>query len=198
MKRIYLIDCPGVVPPNPNDTPEDILFRGVVRVEKVESPQQYIPGVIKRVQTRHLERTYDIKFADATDFLSKLARKSGRLLRGGEEDLDGTAKMVLNDLIRGKIPFFTPPPHGTDTGHDAIMNRDGRLGEMPRKRKRDKEASRTAETQNATEIADGDSFSSDSNPFEGFDVDEDDDYNDLNGGIDVDDLEPEGSESGIE
>ncbi|KKA22863.1 GTP-binding family protein, partial [Rasamsonia emersonii CBS 393.64] len=31
MRRIYLIDCPGVVPPNPNDTEEDILLRGVVR-----------------------------------------------------------------------------------------------------------------------------------------------------------------------
>src|SRR6201996_5390088 len=44
MKRIYLIDCPGVVPPSHNDSEEDILLRGVVRVENVESPAQYVPA----------------------------------------------------------------------------------------------------------------------------------------------------------
>jgi len=42
-------------------------------------------------------------------FLEQLCRKSGRLLKGGEADIDGAAKMVLNDWIRGKIPWFTPP-----------------------------------------------------------------------------------------
>lgn len=34
MKRIYLIDCPGIVPPDSNASPEDILLRGAVRTEK--------------------------------------------------------------------------------------------------------------------------------------------------------------------
>ncbi|PGH28016.1 hypothetical protein AJ80_00271 [Polytolypa hystricis UAMH7299] len=139
MKRIYLIDCPGVVPPNSHDTEEDILLRGVVRVENVENPEQYIPAVLKRVQPRHIERTYEIKnYTDSIDFLSILARKGGRLLKGAEPDLDGVAKMVINDFLRGKIPWFTPPPF-TETegeGKDTIEGRDGRLGEMPRKRKR--------------------------------------------------------------
>ena len=46
MRRIYLIDCPGIVPPNQNDTPEDLLLRGVVRVENVDNPEQYIPAVL--------------------------------------------------------------------------------------------------------------------------------------------------------
>src|SRR3954453_5440145 len=50
MKRIYLIDCPGVVPPSLANTPEDILLRGVVRVENVEHPAQYIPAVLQRCQ----------------------------------------------------------------------------------------------------------------------------------------------------
>ena len=48
MKRIYLIDCPGVVPPSNEDTPQDILLRGVVRVEKLENPEQYIDAVLQR------------------------------------------------------------------------------------------------------------------------------------------------------
>lgn len=142
MRRIYLIDCPGVVPPNPNDTEEDILLRGVVRVENVQNPEQYIPAILKRVQPRHLERTYEIKgFTDAQDFLSKLARKGGRLLKGGEPDLDGVAKMVINDFLRGKLPWFTPPPKGSGDEEDEKMEgREGRLGEITRKRKRDETA----------------------------------------------------------
>ncbi|KAJ5724652.1 Nucleolar GTP-binding protein 2 [Penicillium malachiteum] len=185
MKRIYLIDCPGVVPPNQNDTETDILLRGVCRVENVENPEQYIPAVMKRVQPRHLERTYGIKEpTDAIDFLSRLARKGGRLLKGGEPDLDGVAKMVINDFLRGKIPWFTPPPkpEGAAGEEEKIQGRDGRLGEMGRKRKLDETNPETAEA----------SESSDSKPdeeFEGFDAEEDDDDDDSIANLEISDVE---------
>ncbi|KAJ5721358.1 Nucleolar GTP-binding protein 2 [Penicillium malachiteum] len=185
MKRIYLIDCPGVVPPNQNDTETDILLRGVCRVENVENPKQYIPAVMSRVQPRHLERTYGIKEpTDAIDFLSRLARKGGRLLKGGEPDLDGVAKMVINDFLRGKIPWFTPPPkpEGAAGEDEKIQGRDGRLGEMGRKRKLDET---NAETADASE-------SSDSKPdeeSEGLDADEDDDDDDSIANLEISDVE---------
>ncbi|KAI1913385.1 GTPase required for pre-60S ribosomal subunit nuclear export and maturation [Ophidiomyces ophidiicola] len=170
MKRIYLIDCPGVVPPSNNDTEEDILLRGVVRVENVENPEQYIPGVLKRTQRKHIERTYEIKnYTDAVDFLSILARKGGRLLKGGEPDLDGVAKMVINDFLRGKIPWFTPPPHMPGEENEKVGGREGRLGEISRKRKVE-----DLENSGIGNSAEG-SSSDESNPydmddtFEGFD-----------------------------
>ncbi|KAK9802313.1 putative Nucleolar GTP-binding protein 2 [Seiridium cardinale] len=138
MKRIYLIDCPGVVPPNQNDTPQDIIMRGVVRVEKVEHPEQYIPGILAKVKTHHMERTYELKgWTDHISFLELLARKSGRLLKGGEPDVDSIAKLVLNDFMRGRIPWFTPAPTADGEGDKTVEGREGRLGEMPRKRKRE-------------------------------------------------------------
>lgn len=115
MKRIFLIDCPGIVPPSSKDTEEEILFRGVVRVEHVSNPEQYIPGVLRRCQTKHLERTYEISgWVDSTEFIHMLARKQGRLLKGGEPDESGVAKQILNDFNRGKIPWFVPPPEKDD------------------------------------------------------------------------------------
>jgi nuclear GTP-binding protein len=138
MKRIYLIDCPGVVPPSTTDTPQDILLRGVVRVENVEHPEQYIPAVLTKTKPQHIERTYSLKgYKNHIEFLELLARKAGRLLHGGEPDVDGVAKMVLNDFLRGKIPWFTPPPLLEGTEESGIQGREGRLGEMPRKRKRE-------------------------------------------------------------
>ena len=111
MKNIFLIDCPGIVPPSTKDTEQDILLRGVVRVEHVDHPEQYIPAVLERCQKKYLERTYEISgWENATEFIEKLARKGGRLLKGGEPDESGVSKQILNDFNRGKIPWFVPPP----------------------------------------------------------------------------------------
>lgn len=175
MKRIYLIDCPGVVPPSNNDTPEDILLRGVVRVENVENPEQYIATVLKKTRPSHIERTYDVRgFSNATEFLELLARKGGRLLKGGEADVDGAAKMVLNDFLRGKLPWFTPPPV-VEGGKEekGIEGRQGALGEMKMVGKPEVEDSTMAEgLAEGDEKQDGD--------FEGFD-DGDDESMDSSG-----------------
>lgn len=198
MKRIYLIDCPGVVPPGQGDTEEDILLRGVVRVENVEHPAQYVEAVLRRTQTKHIERTYEIKHNEYNDdpieFLSILARKGGRLLRGGEPDVDGVAKMVLNDFLRGKIPWFTPPPKkegdasvsadatkdGPASEGEVVQGRKGQLGEMGTKIKIDTATSTTDEAGGVlSEHANSEGESADD--FEAFsdDADEPSDVSDI-------------------
>ena len=138
MKRILLIDCPGVVPPNPNDSEEEILLRGVVRVENVDNPAQYVAAALKKCKLHHIDRTYGVNgWASSKEFLEMLSRKSGRLLKGGEPDLDGVAKMVINDFLRGKIPWYTSPPF-----ESGMTNKDSNKGKndtssLIRKRKRD-------------------------------------------------------------
>ena len=111
MKKIYLIDCPGVVPPGKGETDDEKVLRGVVRVEHLANPEDYIPEILTRCKTKYLQRTYKLRqWADHTDFLEQLARRCGRLGKGGEPDINVTAKMVLNDWTRGKLPYFTPPP----------------------------------------------------------------------------------------
>lgn len=60
-------------------------------------------------------RAYRIKsWEDTDDFLAQLARSSGKLLKGGDPDLNTAARMVLYDWQRGKIPFYTLPPDYTE------------------------------------------------------------------------------------
>jgi nuclear GTP-binding protein len=40
----------------------------------------------------------------------KIALASGRLLKGGEPDLNMVARQILNDYQRGNIPHFVLPP----------------------------------------------------------------------------------------
>lgn len=115
MRRIYLIDCPGVVYPSAETDTEKVL-KGVVRVELVSNPEDYIAPLLERVKKEYMIKTYKIEdWKDHVDFLEKLAQRSGRLLKGGEPDISSVAKMMLNDWQRGKLPFFVCPP-GFETG----------------------------------------------------------------------------------
>ena len=111
MKRIYLIDCPGVVPTATEDSETEIVLKGVVRIENIKNPEEHIQAILDKVKPEYIIKTYDIvEWTDSLDFLEKFARKSGKLLKGGEPDISTSAKMVLNDWLRGRIPFCIPPP----------------------------------------------------------------------------------------
>ncbi|CAK6964339.1 nucleolar GTP-binding protein 2 [Scomber scombrus] len=110
MRRIFLIDCPGVVYPS-EDSETDIVLKGVVQVEKIKCPEEHIGAVLERAKPEYIQKTYRIPtWNSAEDFLEKLAFRTGKLLKGGEPDLSTVSKMVLNDWQRGRIPFFVKPP----------------------------------------------------------------------------------------
>jgi len=111
MKRVYLIDCPGVVPPGKGESDTEKVLRGVVRNEHLANPEDYVLEVLARCKTKYVCRTYKLtSWTDHIDFLEQLAKRSGRLGKGGEPDINVISKMVLNDWTRGKLPYFTPPP----------------------------------------------------------------------------------------
>uniref|UniRef100_A0A8C7XMY7 Nucleolar GTP-binding protein 2 n=1 Tax=Oryzias sinensis TaxID=183150 RepID=A0A8C7XMY7_9TELE len=110
MRRIFLIDCPGVVYPS-EDSESDIVLKGVVQVEKIKNPEDHIEAVLERAKPEYVQKTYRIPSWNSTeDFLEKLAFRTGKLLKGGEPDISTVSKMVLNDWQRGRIPFFVKPP----------------------------------------------------------------------------------------
>jgi nuclear GTP-binding protein len=115
-RKIYLIDCPGIVPASAQDTQTAKVLKGVVRVEALSTPSEHIPTLMSRVKPVYLARTYNLEVPesgepfDPDELLDKLARMKGRLLKGGEPDLDGVAKILLSDWVRGRIPYFVPPP----------------------------------------------------------------------------------------
>ncbi|CAJ2635096.1 unnamed protein product [Trifolium pratense] len=124
-KRIFLIDCPGVVYQN-NDSETDVVLKGVVRVTNLKDAADHIGEVLKRVKKEHLTRAYKIKdWVDENDFLLQLCKSSGKLLKGGEPDLMTAAKMILHDWQRGKIPFFVPPPRQDALSESEETNVNG-------------------------------------------------------------------------
>uniref|UniRef100_A0A8C2HCN9 Nucleolar GTP-binding protein 2 n=1 Tax=Cyprinus carpio TaxID=7962 RepID=A0A8C2HCN9_CYPCA len=123
MRRIFLIDCPGVVYPS-EDSETDIVLKGVVQVEKIRNPEDHIGAVLERAKAEYIQKTYRIpSWSSAEDFLEKLAFRTGKLLKGGEPDLSTVSKMVLNDWQRGRIPFFVKPPGGEMDEEEELGDR---------------------------------------------------------------------------
>jgi nuclear GTP-binding protein len=139
MKRIYLIDCPGVVPVSAKDSDTATVLKGVVRVENLYTPAEHIPELLERVRPEYIERTYGLEHREggwhgeegAAILLSAIAKRSGKLLKGGEPDQEAAAKMVLNDWIRGKIPYFVAPPVKiTDGAEETVTAVEGETREV--------------------------------------------------------------------
>ncbi|XP_072836398.2 nucleolar GTP-binding protein 2 [Pogona vitticeps] len=160
MRRIFLIDCPGVVYPS-GDTETDIVLKGVVQVEKIKTPEDHIAAVLERAKSEYISKTYKIdSWQDAEDFLEKLAFQTGKLLKGGEPDVRTVSKMVLNDWQRGRIPFFVKPPTMEQEPQPPVATPSGPAATCPSERAG--ETSEPAEMQ--TEQASSSSSSSSNHP----------------------------------
>ena len=80
-------------------------------MEKLKTPEDFIPTVLERVKKEYLSRMYKIKdWKDPMDFIDQMARRTGRLLKHGDPDINAVSRMILNDWQRGKLPFFVAPP----------------------------------------------------------------------------------------
>lgn len=135
-RSIYLIDCPGVVHDSVKDSEEESVLKGVVRIESLKSnAADYVAALLARVEHTYMQRTYGIaSWTSTSDFLEKLARKSGKLLKRGEPDLNTVARSLLQDFQRGKLPWFaSPPDEKCDASEKEIISDKGSLTEGPKK-----------------------------------------------------------------
>ena len=113
-KRIFLIDCPGVVYPS-GDSEAEIVLKGVVRVENLTTPEDFIAPILDRTKKEYITATYGVRsWENPMDFLAQYAKQTGKLLRGAEPDTATVSKMILHDWQRGKIPYFVAPPFEDD------------------------------------------------------------------------------------
>ena len=123
-KRIYLIDCPGVVYEE-GQSEMDRVLKNVVRAEKIEEPMIFVQGILDRVHPEIMKKIYKINsWTDTEDFVKQCANKYGKLVKGGDPDYKATAKIILLDWQRGKIPYYVEPPKEdiTDNGENKVEN----------------------------------------------------------------------------
>lgn len=79
----------------------ETVLKGIVRSERLGTPTDFISPILMRVKAEYIQKQYDIKsWTDSVDFLTQLAYIKGKLLKGGEPDLNCVARNVINDWQR--------------------------------------------------------------------------------------------------
>ena len=128
-KRISLIDCPGVVVDTAGDTETESVLKGVVRAERLETPEDFIQPILNKVKREHIAGQYkftkeESKWEGVTQLLETIATKAGRLLKGGEPCVRLAAITVINDFQRGRLPHYVAPPELKDDEEEAKPSKE--------------------------------------------------------------------------
>jgi len=106
-------------------SPGELALRNALRVESLQDPITPVESLLRRCSVRVLMLHYNLPAFDSCDtFLSLLARKLGRLKKGGVPDHTAAARHVLNDWNKGKLRYYTEPPKevgSTPEGAEAAL-----------------------------------------------------------------------------
>lgn len=122
-KMVKIIDSPGVILSNENET--DLVLRNTINATEVKDPVAPITELLNRLPKESVLMLYRIAdYQNATQFLVNVAIARGKFKKGGVADLEGAARLVIDDWNSGKLNHYVPPP-----GFDPSILLDYR-GEM--------------------------------------------------------------------
>ncbi|KAH9865786.1 hypothetical protein J1614_009373 [Plenodomus biglobosus] len=127
--KLKLIDSPGIVFPNATEGSKEskilqkarLILLNAVPPKEIDDPVPAVNLLLKRLSSSEelftkLMDVYDLPPLHGvgsdrtTDFLVQVARKRGRLGRGGVPNLHAAAQTVINDWRDGRITGWTSPP----------------------------------------------------------------------------------------
>merc|ERR1712137_539877 len=123
-KKVKLLDCPGIVfATGTEDNMGEIMLRNCVKVEKIPDPVQPVEAILRKCNPVKLMIRYKIpEYSSTQEFLSHIARRRGKLLKGGVPDYMDAARIVLQDWNNGGISYYTvPPAPETKSAHETAQ-----------------------------------------------------------------------------
>lgn len=111
-KNIRLLDSPGVVLASKNQLDAiEVALKNAIRIETLDDPVAPIQAILRRCSRETLMVHYNIaEFQTCDQFLTYVARKLGRLRKGGRPDMNAAAKHVLTEWNSGRLRYYTQPP----------------------------------------------------------------------------------------
>lgn len=99
--KVLLLDSPGVLLAAESD-PDNVL-RNCVNIERLEDVVTPVESIMRRCRKEQLLKAYQVAdFADTQQFLNQIAKRRGKLRKGGIVDLQAAARIVLQDWNMGR------------------------------------------------------------------------------------------------
>lgn len=109
-KHVTLIDSPGIVM-DTNGSDTALILQNCIRIETVNDVVPPVEAILRRCNTKELMLHYAIPpFNDVNEFLALLAKKMGKLKKGGVPHILKAGRRVLLDWNSGNISYYTHPP----------------------------------------------------------------------------------------
>ncbi|XP_019864451.1 PREDICTED: guanine nucleotide-binding protein-like 3 homolog [Amphimedon queenslandica] len=110
-RHIKLLDCPGIVMTDSSSSDLSVSLRNCIKVDSMSDVISPVEAILRRCDSNTLILQYTIPdYSTTEEFLSHLARRYGKLKKGGVPDIDAAAKKILHDWNSGAIKYFTHPP----------------------------------------------------------------------------------------
>lgn len=109
-RNILLFDTPGVIIRRESET--SLALKGAIDADKLKNPEGAAIAILKRVMEGDEEalwQRYGVT-GDPEEMLVEIARKRGKLKKGGVPDTVAAAKIVIRDFCKGKIKRQEPKP----------------------------------------------------------------------------------------
>jgi len=109
--KIKLLDSPGVVLASGLKNDASVALRNAIKVDTMEDPITPVEAILQRCPMQQMCLQYNIApYGSIKEFLAYVAKKIGKLSKGGIPNQGMAARLVLNDWNNGKIKYFTHPP----------------------------------------------------------------------------------------
>lgn len=104
--RILLSDTPGVIPERIEK--ENLVLMGSLNIEKEKDPLSVCETLVSRLFSAEGGREaffshFDIPPCKEDEAIESVARRLGRIMKGGEPNILETARMIVSDWQRGKL-----------------------------------------------------------------------------------------------
>jgi nuclear GTP-binding protein len=109
-KHVKLIDSPGIVFAD-NRSEGELVLRNCVKLEKLLDPVAPVEAILKRCDQELIMEKYMVpRYENVMEFLGHLARRLGRVKKGGVPDVVAAARIILQDWNSGKITYYSECP----------------------------------------------------------------------------------------
>jgi len=115
-KKLFLIDCPGVVYPSRDMNEVEAALKNVISTKDVRDPETAAMEIYSRSDKPTLCTFYFLRSCETfEEFLVKIAEKLQSVKISGIIDREAASRRILSDWNRGVLKHYTVPPK-RDTG----------------------------------------------------------------------------------
>ncbi|KAF1743129.1 hypothetical protein MXB_1874 [Myxobolus squamalis] len=121
---ITLFDSPGVIFPDKVDAPTSLtIISTCITNQQIRSPLEAVKVLYTCCDHQNLKDIFEIpSFENFECFIHNVAKRFGKLKKGGLPDLNSASKIILHYCASGKMRYYLEPPMVNQSLSAAIVS----------------------------------------------------------------------------